>query len=87
MLRLPKEGLPTQTHTWGNLKAAYRLMNCPDVKRNKLMEPHFSNTKEMAANRPVTLFIQDTTELDFTQMEFADGWMSIGRSAITRAKA
>jgi hypothetical protein len=78
MLRVPKEGLPTQTHTWGNLKAAYRLLNCPDITRCKLMEPHFANTRALAAVRPVTLFIQDTTELDFTHMEYADGYGPIG---------
>lgn len=76
MLAVPGKGLPTQTKTWGGLKAAYRLMNSPDVTREKLMKPHFKQTLAVAG--PGTLFVQDTTELDFTQKKQTEGFGPIG---------
>lgn len=78
MLQAPGSGLPKQTETWGGLKAAYRLLHCEDVTREKLMQPHFEQTLAAARAQPVTLFVQDTTELDFSQMEHAEGFGPIG---------
>jgi hypothetical protein len=78
MLHSPGKGLPKQTKTWGGLKAAYRLLHCEDVTREKLMQPHFEQTLVAAQAQPVTLFVQDTTELDFTQMKHAQGFGPIG---------
>jgi hypothetical protein len=78
MLQAPGKGLPKQTGTWGGLKAAYRLLHCEDVTREKLMQPHFDRTLAAARAQPVTLFVQDTTELDFTQMEQAEGFGPVG---------
>lgn len=60
--------LPKQTGTWGNLKAAYRLLNEDTVTHNSLCEPHWQATHVQAelASAPVVLFVQDTSTLDFS---------------------
>jgi hypothetical protein len=78
MLQAPGKGLPKQTRTWGGLKAAYRLLHCEEVTRESLMRPHFEQTLAAARAQRVALFVQDTTELDFTQLEQAEGFGRIG---------
>ena len=68
MLQAPGKGIPVQMRTWGDCKAAYRLLHCAAVTR-ALLKLHFQHTRAAAAEMPVTLFVQDTTTLDFTQME------------------
>jgi len=80
MLQAPGKGLPQQTQTWGGLKAAYRLLHGDAVTRQKLMHPHFKQTLAAAQTQPLTLFVQDSTELDFTQMEHAEGYGPIGNN-------
>lgn len=60
--------LPQQTGSWGNLKAAYRLLNEEAVTHEKLSMPHWQATRAYAEliPAPVVLFPQDTSELDFT---------------------
>lgn len=60
--------LPKQTKSWGNLKAAYRLLNEEDVTHEALSLPHWQTTRVQAelALVPVVLFPQDTSELNFT---------------------
>lgn len=78
MLLAPGKGLAKQTRTWGGLKAAYRLLHCEEVTRHSLMQPHFERTRAACLGQPVTLFVQDTTELDFTHMTHAEGYGPIG---------
>jgi hypothetical protein len=60
--------LPKQTQQWGELKAAYRLLNQEDVTFVSLSKPHWQITRRHAEGMQgaVVLFVQDTTELDFT---------------------
>src|SRR5919198_5856889 len=62
----PDAGLPTQTQTWADLKAAYRLLNAPDVTHAALSTPHWTQTRAAAASPEPVLFMQDTTEVDYT---------------------
>ena len=78
LLAAPGCGLPKQTHTWGGLKAAYRLLHCEDVTRVKVMQPHGMQTLAAACAQPVTLFVQDTTERDFSALTHAEGFGPIG---------
>ena len=78
MLQAPDKGLPAQTQTWAGLKAAYRLLHCEDVTRQKLMQPHFEQTQHDALAHPVSLFVQDTTDLSFSQLEHAQGFGPVG---------
>ncbi len=59
----PSGGIPEQTETWGDLKAAYRLLNCPKVTFEAIAKSHWQQTRARAAGR--YLVLDDTTELDF----------------------
>jgi len=59
----PAGGFPEQTETWGDLKAAYRLFDCPEVTLEAVAEAHWRQTRKRAAGR--YLVLGDTTELDF----------------------
>jgi hypothetical protein len=46
------------------------------------MQPHFEQTLQACEARPgLMLFVQDTTELDFTHMRVAEGYGPIGNHA------
>jgi len=71
--------LPRQTGSWGNLKAAYRLLNEPDVTHQGLIEPHCTATHlRAAAIQGVVLFIQDTSDCDYTHHPQTTGLGLIG---------
>src|SRR5205823_11461346 len=76
----PDASLPAQTQTWSDLKAAYRLLNAPDVTPAALSTPHWTQTQTRAAAagpEPV-LFLQDTTEVDYTAHPHTTGLGHIG---------
>jgi hypothetical protein len=62
----PEANLPQQTGSWGKLKSAYRLLNEPDVSHAALSEPHWQATRQQAGQADIVLFVQDTSDLDFT---------------------
>lgn len=74
----PAAGLPGQSQSWSDLKAAYRLLHEDDVTHAALSSPHWRQTCDRAtrANGPV-LFVQDGSQLDFT-LHDAEGLGRIG---------
>ena len=78
----PAASLPTQTDSWSDLKAAYRLLNEEDVTHRALSEPHWRVTREQTAalDGGVVLFVQDTSELDFTSHPQTSGLGHIGNT-------
>jgi hypothetical protein len=82
MAAQPAASLPTQTDSWGDLKAAYRLVNEEDVTHQALSEPHWQATRQQAAAlaQAVVLFVQDTSELDFTSHPKTSGLGHIGNT-------
>ncbi len=61
----PDGSLPEQTRSWGELKAAYRLLGQEEVVTfERLSTPHWLNTRQEA--RGGVLFIQDGGDLDFS---------------------
>jgi hypothetical protein len=48
------------------VKAAYRLLNEPDVTYTALSEPHWQATRQQAGQADIVLFVQDTSDLDCT---------------------
>jgi hypothetical protein len=74
----PDGSLPTQTATWADLKAAYRLLNEPDVTHAALSRPHWEQTRAAATGAAPILFIQDTTELDYSAQRQTMGLGHIG---------
>lgn len=59
----PDVSTPKQTESWSDCKAAYRLVNEPDVTFDALIAPHCALTR--AAQPGVWLLINDTTEINF----------------------
>lgn len=76
----PGEGLPTQTQSWGDLKAAYKLLHEADVTHAALILPHCEQVRQraLASGAKVVLQIQDTTELDYTNHPRTIGLGRIG---------
>ncbi len=64
----PDASLPEQTRSWGELKAAYRLLGQEEVTFERLSTPHWLNTRQEASARGggAVLFIQDGSDLDFS---------------------
>jgi hypothetical protein len=59
----PSGGLPEQTETGSDLKAAYRLFDRKEVTFDAIAEPHWQKTRNRSKGR--YLVLADTTELDF----------------------
>lgn len=59
----PSGGFPEQTETWADLKAAYRLLDRPEVTFQSVAEAHWQQTRCRSVGR--YLVLGDTTELDF----------------------
>lgn len=64
----PSGSLPEQMQSWGDLKAAYRLLSEADVTHERLSQGHWQQTQQIAASSEaaVVLFVQDTSELDYS---------------------
>lgn len=52
--------------TWSEAQAAYRFFDNPQVTPDKILQPHLEATVRRIQAHPVVLFLQDTTELDYT---------------------
>lgn len=74
----PENSLPNQMQGWAELIGAYRLLNHPRVTMSALLEPHCSQTLAQARTHPVVLWVEDTTELDFTHHPATCGLGPIG---------
>ena len=59
----PSGSLPEQTADMADLKAAYRLFACEDVKFEDIAGPHWEQTRRRPPG--TYLVLDDTTELDF----------------------
>lgn len=78
----PEGSLPEQMSSWGKLKAAYRLLSEADVTHAKLSQPHWNHTRQQASQSKaeVVLFVQDTSELDYTHLSQTQNLGQIGNA-------
>jgi hypothetical protein len=74
----PEASLPNQMQSPSMLEAAYRLMDNKHVSMLDLLKPHCQQTLEMAREQEVTLWVEDTTELDYTAHASKTGLGPIG---------
>lgn len=74
----PEASLPNQMESPSALKAAYRLLNHPEVTLAELTAPHRQQTLKTAGQFPVVLMVEDTTEVDFTHHPSKTGLGPIG---------
>ena len=78
MADAPNQSLPKQCGRWGDLKAAYRLLNHPQIRPDQITAVHRQCTREQAQQSPVVLCVQDTTDLDYTHRTAVRGLGKIG---------
>ncbi len=78
MASYPQASLPNQMANWGELKAAYHLLNHEEVTMEALLAPSCQQTLESARHPSVVLMVEDTTELDFTAHPSKEGLGKIG---------
>jgi hypothetical protein len=76
--RDPSSSLPQQTETWGDLKAAYRLLDRPEATLQTLAAPHWRLTRSQAEPGRF-LIVDDTTEINFGSTRQATGLGPVGR--------
>lgn len=76
----PEGSLPNQMQSPSALEGAYRLMNNRHVSMQDLLEPHCQQTLTAARGQAVTLWVEDTTELDYTFHASKTGLGPIGGS-------
>lgn len=75
----PDASLPKQTGRWSDLKAAYNLLSHASVRHAAISQPHWQQTVNSAGQTPeVVLFIQDTTQADYTSHPATSGLGRIG---------
>jgi len=79
LLQNPASSLPKASLSWGDLKAAYRLLNEDDISHKTLQEQHWIQVADLANDQqgPV-LFIQDGSVLDYSSHEATSGLGPIG---------
>jgi len=70
----PHKSIPQAFGDWANTKACYRFLNNQKVTRNKLIEPHYSQTIKRCNSADKVLLIQDTTTLSFGTHEGKKGF-------------
>jgi len=85
----PQGSLPDMMQGWNEIRAAYRLFAEDDVTHKALIQPHITETKQSATEikSNVVLFIQDTTELDYTHHREVKGLGHIGDGFMLRNNA
>lgn len=78
MAEHPAQSLPQQMGDGAALRGAYGLINHPGMTLERLSRPHWEQTRQAAGQHPVVLFVQDTTELDYTHHPTKEGVGPIG---------
>ena len=72
MVKHPGGTLPDKVNKPADLKALYRLMDCPAVTHAAVLAPHRHYTwQRMREQTGVVLVIHDTTELDYSGLSIA----------------
>lgn len=72
----PSGSTTRQTESWGDCKAAYRLMDQKDVTFRAMAEPHWRHTR--AQTRGDFLLLGDTTTIDFGRHREVEGLGPVG---------
>lgn len=78
MVGKPDASLPKQMEGWAGLKSAYLLLNNEEVTMSALLDPHWQQTLAQAREEAVVLWVEDTTELDYTAHPSKRGMGPIG---------
>lgn len=75
----PAGSFPAQFEAWGDLKAAYRLLDSDGVTFQSIAESHWRQTCDVGPGR--YLVLGDTTEIDFGSQRDVPGLSEIGNGS------
>jgi hypothetical protein len=62
----PHGTLPGSFESWAEVKAAYRLLEGPDVTYDRILTPHRTRVRAACRQPGEYLLVEDTSELDFS---------------------
>jgi hypothetical protein len=74
----PHGTLPESFDRWSDMKATYRLLERPEVTHDAILGPHCTRVWEECRRPGEYLFVEDTTELDFSSHPAAEDLGPIG---------
>ena len=74
----PHGTLPGSFSSWAEAKAAYRLLEEPDVTYDRVIGPHHKRVRAACGQAGEYLLVEDTTSLDFTSHSAAQDLGRIG---------
>jgi hypothetical protein len=68
-----EQSIPQGFGSWSETKAAYRFLENPQIAAQEILAPHRTSTVQRAAQEPVVLVAQDTTEINLTSFAATTG--------------
>jgi hypothetical protein len=75
----PSVSLPESMRNWAETLAAYRFLDNEVVTHEQIMTPHWITTRQEAVQRSRVLLAADTTDVNLSSHETAEGLGPIGR--------
>jgi hypothetical protein len=75
----PAASLPNAMRNVSETMAAYRFLNTPEISHEQIMQPHWAQTRQMAAERAWVLLIADQTEITLTSHTSTSGVGPVGK--------
>jgi hypothetical protein len=75
----PSASLPESMRNWADTLAAYRFLDNPDITHEQIMLPHWVTTRKEAMQHSHILLAADTTDINLSCHETAEGLGPIGR--------
>jgi hypothetical protein len=75
----PAASLPKAMRGWSETTAAYRFLNTTEISHEQILQPHWVQTREMAASRARVLLIADQTEINLTTHSKTTGVGPVGQ--------
>src|SRR5437868_4879987 len=75
----PAGSIPQQNKSWASTKGAYRLFDHERATFKLISQAHWDQTRLLAGELGVTLFVQDTTWLDYATHPGTSGLGRYGR--------
>ena len=75
----PAASLPAVMRSVSETMAAYRFLNTPEISHEQIMQPHWSQTRQLAAERAWVLLIADQTEITLTSHTSTSGVGPVGK--------
>jgi hypothetical protein len=75
----PSASLPESLRNWADTLGAYRFLDNASITHEQIMEPHWMQTREEAMRCSRVLLAADTTDVNLSSHETAEGLGPIGR--------